>query len=366
VRLGFELRAGIAPTDEGYFNTTDYQHGTLRLFRLSLSAEARAGRKVSLLTEAISENMEARIRALYVRVKPFEARAFDLQAGLIPPVFGLYPRRAYGDDSPLIGFPLTYQYLTTMRADAVPQGADDLLGSRGRGWYVPYPSGAYPPGPGLPLASSTRWDTGLEVRVGREPVEAAVAVTRGTLGNPLVNDDNDGLQLAGRVALRPSPAFGIGLSGARGSHLDRSVTDALPAGLPRSYAQSALGSDLEYARGHLLLRAEVLASWWELPAVGTPAIADPVRSVGAYVEGRYKVAPGWTAGARVDRLAFSTLKGSVTTDTWDANVTRVEAGVSWCPDGTSPSARSTSTTGATPRATRGKASWPASWGSGSR
>ena len=71
--------------------------------------------------------MEARIRALYLRVKPFEARAFDLQAGLIPPVFGLYPRRAYGDDSPLIGFPLTYQYLTTMRADAVPQGADDLL-----------------------------------------------------------------------------------------------------------------------------------------------------------------------------------------------------------------------------------------------
>ena len=53
--------------------------------------------------------------------------------------------------------------------------------------------------------------------------------------------------------------------------------------------------------------------------------------MGAYLEGRYKVAPGWTAGARVDRLAFSTLKGSVTTDTWDANVTRVEAGVSWVP-----------------------------------
>ena len=331
VRLGFDLRAGIAPEDDGYFNTTDYQHGALRLFRLSLSVELRAGRKVSLLTEAVSENMDARIRALYLRVTPFENRAFDLQAGLIPPVFGAYPRRAYGDDSPLIGFPLAYQYLTTMRADAAPLGADDLLAVRGRGWYVPYPSGSFPPGPGVPLASGTRWDTGVEARVGREPIEAAVAVTRGTLCDPRVGDDNDRPQVSGRVALRPSPAFTLGLSGARGAYLARSVTDSLAPGLPSSYAQSALGLDLEHARGHLLLQAEVVASWWELPPIGAPAIEDPLRTVGAYVEGRYKLAPGWTVGARVDRLTFSTLQGSARSDTWDANVTRVEGGVSWTP-----------------------------------
>lgn len=329
--LGFDLRAGIAPPDDGYFNTTNYQHGALRLFRLSLSTEVRAGHRVSLLAEAVSENMEARIRALYLRVTPFEKRAFDLQAGLVPPVFGAFPRRAYGDDSPLIGFPLPYQYLTTMRSDAAPAGADDLLAVRGRGWYVPYPSGSFPPGAGVPLVSSTRWDTGIELRVGREPVEAAVAVTRGTLCDPRVADSNDRLQLAGRVALRPSPAFTLGLSGARGAYLAQSVTDTFPPELAESYAQTALGLDLEHARGHLLLRAEVVASWWEVPPVGTPAIVDPLRAVGAYVEGRYRVAPGWTVGARVDRLGFSTLQGSERRDTWDANVTRVEAGVSWSP-----------------------------------
>ena len=43
------------------------------------------------------------------------------------------------------------------------------------------------------------------------------------------------------------------------------------------------------------------------------------------------MAPGWTAGARVDRLRFSDLQGSSKWNTWDANVTRVEAGVAWSP-----------------------------------
>ena len=331
ISLGFDLRAGYAPPDDGYFNITDYQHDALRLFRLSLSVEARAGRKVALLVQGVSENMDARIRALYLRVTPFENRSFDLQAGLIPPVFGSYPRRAYGEDSPLIGIPVTYQYLTTMRADAAPDGADDLLAVRGRGWYVPYPSGSFPSGPGLPLASSNRWDTGVEMRVGRAPVEAAVAVTRGTLCDPLVRDNNDSLQLAGRVAFQASPAFTLGLSGARGAYLAESVIQTLPASLQHPYAQTAAGFDVEHVRGHLLLRAEWVATWWEMPPVGTPAIVDPLRAVGGYVEGRYRVAAGWTLGARVDRLTFSTLQGSVRTDTWDANVTRVEGGVSWSP-----------------------------------
>ena len=331
LRLGFDLRAGLAPEDDGYFNTTDYQHTTLRLFRLSVSAEARAGRRLALLGEVVSENMEARVRALFLRVTPLEGRAFDLQAGLIPPVFGAFPRRAYGDEGPLIGFPLGYQYLTTMRTDGVPAGADDLLEVRGRGWFVPYPSGAFPPGPGVPLVSASRWDTGIQIRVGDRPLEAAVALTRGSLCEPRVDETNDGKQLAGRIAWRPRLDWTLGASGARGEYLRSSVTDNLPVDLRKSYRQSALGLDAEYVRGHLVLRAEAIKSWWELPPIGTPAITDPLGVLAAYLEGRYKIAPGWTVGARVDRLSFTTLQGSSTWDTWDANVTRVEAGVAWSP-----------------------------------
>ena len=38
---------------------------------------------------------------------------------------------------------------------------------------------------------------------------------------------------------------------------------------------------------------------------------------------------GYAAGARVDRLSFSQLRGSYQTLPWDAPVTRVEAGVAW-------------------------------------
>jgi hypothetical protein len=275
--------------------------------------------------------MEARVRALYVRVTPFPGRSLDLQAGLVPPVFGAFGRNAYGDEGPFIGFPLAYQYLTTVRTDGVPAGADDLLAVRGRGWYVQYPSGAFPPGPGVPLASASRWDTGLQLRAGRGPLQAALAVTRGTLCDPRVDDDNDGGQLAGRVTWQKGAAFTLGLSGARGSYLAQEVTQALPKALDHAYDQSALGVDVAYARGHLLLRAEAVESWWETPPVGTPAITDPLRAFAVYLEGRYKVAPGITVGARVDRLTFSRIAGSYATDTWDANVTRVEGGVAWTP-----------------------------------
>lgn len=331
VRLGFDLRAGFAPADEGYFNTADYEHNTLRLLRLSLSVEARAGRRAALLLEAASENMEARLRALYLRLTPWPERALAFQVGLLPTVFGAFPRRAYGEEGPLIGFPLAYQYLTTMRSDAVPASADDLLAVRGRGWYVPYPSGLYPPGAGLPLASGTRWDTGAQVQVGREPLELTLALTRGTLSDPVVEETNDGRQLAGRLAFRPRPDFTLGVSAAEGRYLERSVTDALPPALGDDYRQQAIGLDLEHVRGHLLLRAEAVATRWRVPPIGTPAITEPLASFGAFVEGRYRLAPGWTLGARVDRLAFAELQGTRQTDTWDANVTRVEAGVSFTP-----------------------------------
>ena len=44
------------------------------------------------------------------------------------------------------------------------------------------------------------------------------------------------------------------------------------------------------------------------------------------VEGRYKLFPGMYLAGRVERLSFSSITGSTTTATWDAPVTRVEAG----------------------------------------
>ena len=83
--------------------------------------------RVSLLTEIRSENGESvEPYALYVRVRPWRDRPIDIQAGRIPPTFGAFARRDYGAGNPLIGYPLAYQYLTSVRPDALPASSDDV------------------------------------------------------------------------------------------------------------------------------------------------------------------------------------------------------------------------------------------------
>ena len=86
-----------------------------------------------------------------------------IDVGRIPPTFGAFGRHAYTTDNPVIGYPLAYQYLTSLRTDAVPAVADDLLRMRARGWRSSFPIGEQAPGPGVPLISGFRFDTGVQV-----------------------------------------------------------------------------------------------------------------------------------------------------------------------------------------------------------
>jgi len=52
----------------------------------------------------------------------------------------------------------------------------------------------------------------------------------------------------------------------------------------------------------------------------------PLRAVSTLVEGRYKIAPGLYVAARVDHLGFSEVSTSAGLQSWDAPVTRAEAG----------------------------------------
>jgi len=333
LRLGGEVSGTIAPEDEGYFNYSDYEVSSLRLFRLDLAAEVRLASFASVLFDARSDNLGApRVYALYLRLRPWASRAVDLQAGLVPPVFGAFPRRRYAYDNPLPSLPLAFQYLTDLREDAVPARAEELVAQRGRGWLVQYPIGSTYAGPGLPLVSGERWDTGVELRLGDRPWSLALALTQGTLSNPLVHDDNGGKQVSARLAWAPSPAVSVGFSGAGGNFLSREVQDVLsdPA-RAATYRQEALGIDLEWAVGYWILRAEAVWSRWNLPAIDATRIEDPLDALGAYAEVRYKLRPGLYLAGRAERLAFSEIPSTIGLQTWDAPVTRVEAGAGWNP-----------------------------------
>jgi len=325
-----DVSATFGSEDPGWFTYTDYRTSAIRRTRAGVTVEARASDRLAFLTEIRAETgAGASAYAWYVRLSPFASGLVDIQAGRIPPVFGTYARRSYPQDNPLIGDPLGYQYLTTARSDAVPASADELLKMRARGWRVRYSVGDPAPEPGVPVVAAGRWDTGVQVRAGTRTLEASAAWTVGTLSYPLVRDDNRGGQLAGRVVWRPVPAFSVGASAARGSFVADAALDAradMPAG---PYDQRAVGLDGEASWGRWLIRGELVSNAWTLPALDAPRIAAPLKAITGFVELKVRLLPRLYVAARGDSLRFSNITGTLVTNTWDANVSRVELGAGY-------------------------------------
>jgi hypothetical protein len=160
-------------------------------------------------------------------------------------------------------------------------------------------------------------------------LEGACAFTVGSLSYPLVKNDNHGGQVAGRLAWQPLAGLRLGLSAARGAFLSDVVRNARPDIPDRPYDQRAIGMDAETSRGRWLLRGEFVANAWTLPTLGAPRIVNPLGSRTWYLETKVRLRPGLYVAARGDQLRFSTIRGSAGRSTWDANVSRIEAGVGY-------------------------------------
>jgi hypothetical protein len=318
--VGGEASASIADKDRGFFNAEDYGDDTLRLVRARLLFELRAGEHVAALGEVRHTNYDhTQFYALYLRLRPASGVPLDFQAGMVPPVFGSFPRRAYATDNPLIGLPLGYQYLTSLRPDAAPDNANELVAMKGWGWSPYYPTGASSTREGLPLVEVGRWDTGLQARYKTDAVEAAIGVGQGSPSDPRTLDNNSGKSVSARVAWTPTMGLVAGASVAQGRYLDAALETG---GVPRR--QRVWGADVDYSRGHWMLHAEGLHSSWDAPW-GTGTIA----ATGIWIEGRLKVAPGVSLAARADHLSFSDVTTSTGLQSWDAPVTRLEGAVDW-------------------------------------
>jgi hypothetical protein len=308
-----------------FFNYSDYEHDTLRQVRLRLMAELRLPGRVDLLAEVRAENESVDAPAVFLRWQPWADRPFHVQAGRIPMVIGAFARRAYGTDNLLAGAPVVYQYLTSLRPDALPGATDDVLRMRARGWRPSYPIGSDSTAPGLPLIAYSRGDTGVAGQWTADTWTAAAAVTVGTAADPRVGDNNGGVSVSGRLAaVRPS-GLTVGISAARGNWVDSDAQAlAPPAGVFRHNTQTLAGVDAEFARGHWIVRGE----WWHA-AFAVPTLAPRLTAHAGFLEGRYRFRPRWQLAARVDRLTFSEIVGAsgatagVPTP-WDAPVRRVE------------------------------------------
>ncbi len=330
VVFGAEVSATIAPEDPGFFNYTSYEFSALRNLRIGVSTEVRANDRIQLMGEVrLDQGHVLEAYGLYVRVRPFASRRFDVQAGRVPPTFGLMTRSSYGSTNILIGQPLAYQYLTSIKADALPAGPDDLLRMRGRGWLSNFPVGNAAPGPGLPLVNTARWDTGVQAHGVAGVLEMTGSITTGSLSDPLFHDNNLGRQLAGRIVARPTAAMAFGASASRGAWLDRSLDTTIGEDATKNLDQIAFGGDAEYSAGPFLVRGEVIRMTWAMPSFGALQLTEPLAAISSLIEGRYKVAPGLYVAMRGDRLDFSRITGSAGVTEWEAQTWRVETGIGY-------------------------------------
>ena len=333
--IGADASATFGSDDPGFFNFSEYNNSVLRMVRVDVSAAVKMGPHLTLLTEVRTENLGGvRPYAFYLRIRPWTSRNVDIQVGRVPPTFGAFARRTYTNDNPLVGYPLAYQYPTSLRPDAVPASADELLRKRSLGWLVKYSIGNPEAGSGVPLMTAFSWDTGVQVHGTAGMVRATGSLTAGTLSNPVFRDDNGGPQVAGRIELRPVTGVIAGVSVARGPFVARSATrDAIGTGHDDDFTQKAWGGDLEYSRAHYLMRFETIVSDWRLPVVSPPPLQTPLqtplRAVSMSVETRYGLRPGFYVAARYDHLGFSEIAGVSETLPWDAPVTRIEIGAGY-------------------------------------
>jgi hypothetical protein len=330
VAVGGEVTATIGSHDPGFFNYASYDYSPLRNVRVVLNSSLRMTRRLELLGQVRTDGLShAQVSALYLRVRPWTTRQIDLQVGRVPPTFGLFGAAGYGSDNPLVSRPLAYGYLTSLRRDALPRSTADLVQMRGRGWLSQFPIGNRTADRGLPLIDGEHWDTGVQGRVKAGPVEWIASVTAGSLASPRVKDDNGGRSLQTRVLLRPHPALTLGASGARGAFLSRSLAAELPSGQRiDTFRQRAAGGDITVSAGRWELRGEAIRTWWSLPSSADPGLAPALTSVALWGEGRLRVWPGVDLTLRGERLAFGDIETPQGPTPWEADVSRVEGGVS--------------------------------------
>ena len=328
VVLGGDVFATLAADDSGPFNATPYDRSAVRMLQLDLAASVRLTDHYSLLGEVRTQDLQTiDVLAAYLRIRPWLRRRFDLQVGRVPPTFGAFSRRAYGDNL-LIGYPLAYQYLTSLRADAVPARIDELISMRGRGMAPRYSVGDDDARAGVPLVGGVfRWDTGAQAHVATERIEAVAAVTTGTVSNPSLYDGNTHPQIVGRFVVRPLVGLTLGASASRGDFVTDSVRAQPGLGSSsRSSAQTAWGGDVEYARDHVIVRSELVASRWVVPLLAAPPTPLALAATAVMIESRYRLAPGVDVAVRVDHLGFSEVSTNGLSVPWDAPVNRAEVG----------------------------------------
>jgi hypothetical protein len=218
-----------------------------------------------------------------------------------------------------------YQHHSTLLWYKTPDSPDEAARDWRSGQYGVNYDG-YAEARGMVMVDDSFWDVGVTVAGSERPLEYAVGVIAGTPGwASTAQDENSGKTVLGRLGLAPAPWIRLGASGAYGPYMNEALSDELPTGKTgNDYHQTLAMADFELQAGHLELHAEGAHNSWQTPFVGD------LKTNGGYVEVKYSLPFGTFIAGRAEALRFGEITDSLgVKHTWDANVSRGEAGLGY-------------------------------------
>ncbi|MGH7680529.1 MAG: hypothetical protein ACRENN_00915 [Candidatus Eiseniibacteriota bacterium] len=324
--FNFRGNLDLVVTDKGEGTEVNYLWGDSQFnsYRLRMFATAAVSDHLDFFGEALGNESVGLIPfGAYATFHPKPGTDLNLEAGLIPWPIGDWAPRSTSDKNPLVGFPLMYQYHTSLRQDVMPATTDELLSQAGEG-EEGVSFGGSGDFNGMPIVYDQWWDFGGVLIGSARPFEYSLGFVNGSPGFPSPGEDNTpGKSFMGRLGLAPLAGLRFGVSGSYGPYLnEESVKPTLAPGQKiGSYNQVLRMADFQYSIGHADFHAEGFMNTWETPTIGD------LRVHGGYAELKYALPRGFYVAGRYNVQRYSDVKDSTgTTMTWDADVDRLEVG----------------------------------------
>lgn len=263
-----------------------------------------------------ARSRDLRMDEYFLRYRPFADERLNLQAGKSATLVGNWVARHYSWENPFVTAPLPYENIAIIWDRWQPSDPETFLG------YLEQPDRkqdmlpmiwgpAYTAGVSA-FGTAERWDYGIEFK------------NAGLSSRPSDWDPQDvhwrRPTVSGRIGYRPNPAWNLGVSLSRGHYMiadpDRTL---LPGAKLGDFHQTAFGSDLSYAHGHLQVWAEIFLSRFDVQQVGR------VSTSSYYVETKYKLTPQIFTAFRWGQQFFGDVMGRP----WDGSASRGEVALGY-------------------------------------
>lgn len=297
--------------------------------------DVQAGSRVYVFAQArvdhgfdpSEEEWEARLDEYALRIALRGDGALNLQAGKFATVVGNWVPRHHLWQNPFINAPLPYENVTGVFDASVAGSAANLLNWANLG-SAPRLGDPYLARMRLPVIWGPSYATGAALSGSVHRFDYAFEIKNASLSSrpEYWNLDDTGWEhptFSGRLGYRPDLAWNLGLSASAGSYL--APYTPVPSELDANdYRQITYAADVSYAWHHWQVWAELFASRFEIPRLGS---AD---TFSYYVELRRKFGAHFSAAVRWNQQTYGPVPGASGRETkWGRDTWRIDVAPSY-------------------------------------